>query len=110
MGEEEPNRPVRELPQVEGNPRRPLLRGSRPGGPRKDRRGSRGLPAFTASDPRSCSTTCTGYPRPHSLEEKADAFGGAPRQEASPQGTPGVGGGRPGVNIRNAVNMALREG
>ncbi|HEV2226271.1 MAG TPA: thiamine pyrophosphate-dependent enzyme [Nitrososphaerales archaeon] len=43
------------------------------------------------------------------LEERAEAFGGSlpPRSE---QTEPTVTGGKPGVNIRNALNMALREG
>ncbi|MDA4124391.1 MAG: alpha-ketoacid dehydrogenase subunit beta [Thaumarchaeota archaeon] len=49
-------------------------------------------------------------PTPALLEEKAEAFGGPPPQEQSPGVEPTTTGGRPGVNIRNAVNMALREG
>ncbi len=48
-------------------------------------------------------------PTPALAEEKAGAFGGEARQEtaAAPERAPG--GGKPGVNIRNAINMALRE-
>jgi pyruvate/2-oxoglutarate/acetoin dehydrogenase E1 component/TPP-dependent pyruvate/acetoin dehydrogenase alpha subunit len=43
------------------------------------------------------------------LEERAEAFGGPlPAPDQRPE--PNVTGGKPGVNIRNAVNMALREG
>ncbi len=42
-------------------------------------------------------------------EEKAEAFGGALSQEPAPA-EPTVTGGKPDVNIRNALNMALREG
>ncbi len=43
------------------------------------------------------------------VAERAESFGvsGAPTPEAS---EPTATGGKPGVNIRNAVNMALREG
>ncbi len=44
------------------------------------------------------------------LEEKAEAFGGPQPQEQSGGSEPTTTGGKPGVNIRNAVNMALREG
>jgi pyruvate/2-oxoglutarate/acetoin dehydrogenase E1 component/TPP-dependent pyruvate/acetoin dehydrogenase alpha subunit len=47
---------------------------------------------------------------PALAEEKAEAFGGPRSQEESSVPEPIVEGGRPGVNIRNAVNMALREG
>lgn len=43
-------------------------------------------------------------------EEKAEAFGGQGPKAPPPAPEPAVSGGRPGVNIRNAVNMALREG
>ncbi|HYB07034.1 MAG TPA: thiamine pyrophosphate-dependent enzyme [Nitrososphaerales archaeon] len=48
-------------------------------------------------------------PTPNLTEERAGAFGGdrAPEEELP---EPQVAGGRPGVNIRNALNMALREG
>ncbi len=48
-------------------------------------------------------------PTPLLLEERADAFGGD-SQHPAPQPEPSVSGGKPGVNIRNAVNMGLREG
>ncbi len=42
-------------------------------------------------------------------EERTEAFGVSPAHvPAAPE--PSLAGGRPGVNIRNAVNMALREG
>ncbi len=51
------------------------------------------------------------YSSPTALlaEERAEAFGG---DDAVPPAAPepSVTGGKPGVNIRNAVNMALREG
>jgi len=43
------------------------------------------------------------------VEERMEAFGGRPIH--TPEATePAPTGGKPGVNIRNAVNMALREG
>ena len=49
-------------------------------------------------------------PTPLLIEERVEAFGGSrPTHLAAPP-EPTVTGGRPGVNIRNAVNMALREG
>ncbi|MBI3840541.1 MAG: pyruvate dehydrogenase (acetyl-transferring) E1 component subunit alpha [Thaumarchaeota archaeon] len=46
---------------------------------------------------------------PRLIEERASAFGGGSVPISSlPE--PTATGGRPGVNIRNAVNMALREG
>jgi pyruvate/2-oxoglutarate/acetoin dehydrogenase E1 component/TPP-dependent pyruvate/acetoin dehydrogenase alpha subunit len=48
-------------------------------------------------------------PTPALAEERAEAFGAEPIQPAlAPE--PTMTGGRPAVNIRNAVNMALREG
>jgi len=47
---------------------------------------------------------------PALAEERADAFGGPEGREDIALPEPSVKGGRPGVNIRNAVNMALREG
>lgn len=46
---------------------------------------------------------------PRLAEERAAAFGGGGVPERSQQ-EPRVSGGKPGVNIRNALNMALREG
>jgi pyruvate/2-oxoglutarate/acetoin dehydrogenase E1 component/TPP-dependent pyruvate/acetoin dehydrogenase alpha subunit len=48
-------------------------------------------------------------PTPALTEERAEAFGGGPTGPA-PAPEPAVTGGKPAVNIRNAVNMALREG
>jgi 2-oxoisovalerate dehydrogenase E1 component len=46
---------------------------------------------------------------PALAEERAEAFGGIPEQVPElPE--PSVTGGKPGINIRNAANMALREG
>jgi pyruvate/2-oxoglutarate/acetoin dehydrogenase E1 component/TPP-dependent pyruvate/acetoin dehydrogenase alpha subunit len=44
------------------------------------------------------------------LEERLEAFGTGPVEVPSPPPEPTSTGGRPGVNIRNALNMALREG
>ncbi len=49
-------------------------------------------------------------PTPVLEEERAEAFGGPQPQEQTMEAEPVTSGGRPGVNIRNAVNMALREG
>jgi 2-oxoisovalerate dehydrogenase E1 component len=46
---------------------------------------------------------------PRLAEQKSAAFGWA-GVEQSPGPEPSVHGGKPGVNIRNALNMALREG
>jgi pyruvate dehydrogenase E1 component alpha subunit len=43
------------------------------------------------------------------VEEKLEAFGGRPAHTVEPT-EPAPAGGKAGVNIRNAVNMALREG
>jgi pyruvate/2-oxoglutarate/acetoin dehydrogenase E1 component/TPP-dependent pyruvate/acetoin dehydrogenase alpha subunit len=48
-------------------------------------------------------------PTPLLNEERMEAFGGSPWHIASAQ-EPSLVGGKPGINIRNAVNMALREG
>lgn len=48
-------------------------------------------------------------PTPNLMEERAEAFG-VPAAPTSVQPESMVPGGRPGVNIRNAVNMALHEG
>ena len=48
-------------------------------------------------------------PTPLLNEERMEAFGGTPAHISTGQ-EPSLVGGRPGVNIRNAVNMALREG
>jgi len=46
---------------------------------------------------------------PALAEERLEAFGGGPSPATYPP-EPTLTGGKPGVNIRNAVNMALREG
>lgn len=46
---------------------------------------------------------------PTLMQERAEAFG-IPAEAATEAPEPKVTGGKPGVNIRNAVNMALREG
>jgi 2-oxoisovalerate dehydrogenase E1 component len=48
-------------------------------------------------------------PTPAISEERAEAFGGSPASSGE-VAEPSIKGGKPGVNIRNAVNMALREG
>jgi pyruvate/2-oxoglutarate/acetoin dehydrogenase E1 component/TPP-dependent pyruvate/acetoin dehydrogenase alpha subunit len=48
-------------------------------------------------------------PTPALVEERAEAFGGS-QPPPSQRSEPSVAGGKPGVNLRNAVNMALREG
>jgi len=47
---------------------------------------------------------------PALAEERAEAFGVEPTEVEPLAAEPRVSGGRPGVNIRNAVNMGLREG
>jgi 2-oxoisovalerate dehydrogenase E1 component len=47
---------------------------------------------------------------PRLEEEKAEASGGSPPERGPRPPEPTASGGRPGVNIRNAVNMGLREG
>jgi len=62
-----------------------------------------------APDPASMFEYVFSSVTPALMEERADAFGGttAPALQVE---EPSSTGGRPGVNIRNAVNMALREG
>jgi 2-oxoisovalerate dehydrogenase E1 component len=48
-------------------------------------------------------------PTPNLTAERAEAFG-LPDQPVENPPEPILSGGKPGVNIRNAVNMALREG
>jgi len=60
-------------------------------------------------DPTSMFDYVFASPTPALMEEKAEAFGG-PSARPAQMAEPEVTGGRPGVNIRNAVNMALREG
>ncbi|HYC12572.1 MAG TPA: thiamine pyrophosphate-dependent enzyme [Nitrososphaerales archaeon] len=49
-------------------------------------------------------------PTPRLLEEKREALGIEPAPLPPPAPEPSVSGGRPGVNIRHALNMALRQG
>ncbi len=49
-------------------------------------------------------------PTPALLEERAEFSGVTPPQARQTAPDPAPSGGKPGVNIRNAVNMALREG
>jgi 2-oxoisovalerate dehydrogenase E1 component len=49
-------------------------------------------------------------PTPRLLAERAEAFGGNPPSSEERRQEPQIKGGKPGVNIRNAVNMGLREG
>ncbi|HYC26515.1 MAG TPA: transketolase C-terminal domain-containing protein, partial [Nitrososphaerales archaeon] len=65
---------------------------------------------MTTPDPTVMFDYMYSSPTPALLEERADAFGGdAPATTTAPP-EPSATGGKPGVNIRNAVNMALREG
>jgi pyruvate/2-oxoglutarate/acetoin dehydrogenase E1 component/TPP-dependent pyruvate/acetoin dehydrogenase alpha subunit len=49
-------------------------------------------------------------PTPALIAERAEAFGRSPTEITDRQPEPTMTGGKPGVNIRNALNMALREG
>lgn len=62
-----------------------------------------------APDPTSIFDYTYSSPTPNILAEKAEQFG-INGESASPMPEPSISGGKPGVNIRNAVNMALREG
>jgi pyruvate/2-oxoglutarate/acetoin dehydrogenase E1 component len=65
--------------------------------------------ATTTPDPSVMFEYTYSTPTPLLLQERADAFGGKVVETAQlPE--PQVSGGKPGVNIRNAVNMGLREG
>ena len=66
--------------------------------------------AIPALDPSVIFDYMYSYPTPALLEERAEVFGGPQRQEGDAAAEPSLKGGKPGVNIRNAVNMALREG
>jgi 2-oxoisovalerate dehydrogenase E1 component len=65
--------------------------------------------AVVTPDPTVMFEYMYSSPTPILDEERAEAFGGSlpPRSEPA---EPTVTGGKPGVNIRNALNMALREG
>jgi pyruvate/2-oxoglutarate/acetoin dehydrogenase E1 component/TPP-dependent pyruvate/acetoin dehydrogenase alpha subunit len=63
----------------------------------------------TTPDPSVMFEYTYSSPTPLLMEERAEAFGG--QREVAPElPEPEIAGGKPGVNIRNAVNMALREG
>ena len=65
--------------------------------------------ATTTPDPSVMFQYTYSSPTPLLVEEQAGAFGGS-MGVAEDLPEPRVGAGRPGVNIRNALNMALREG
>ena len=65
--------------------------------------------ATTTPDPSVMFQYTYSSPTPLLVEEQAGAFGGS-MGVADDLPEPRVGAGRPGVNIRNALNMALREG
>ena len=60
-------------------------------------------------DPKSIFEYTYASPTPNLAAERAEAFGTEENSEPLPP-EPTTSGGKPGVNIRNAVNMALREG
>ena len=60
-------------------------------------------------DPTSMFEYTYSSPTPALIEERAEAFGGSTAQPPEANETTRAAG-KPGVNIRNAVNMALREG
>jgi pyruvate/2-oxoglutarate/acetoin dehydrogenase E1 component/TPP-dependent pyruvate/acetoin dehydrogenase alpha subunit len=61
------------------------------------------------ADPATIFDFVYSAPTRRLLEEKAEAFGGGgiPTDSLSPE--PSVSGGRPGVNVRHALNMALKQ-
>jgi 2-oxoisovalerate dehydrogenase E1 component len=61
------------------------------------------------ADPLTIFDYTYSVPTPNLMAERAEAFG-VPPGDIGTLPEPTVSGGRPGVNIRNAVNMALREG
>jgi pyruvate dehydrogenase E1 component beta subunit len=65
--------------------------------------------ATPAPDPQTMFEYTYSSPTSALTEERLEAFGGRPGHPAE-TGEPTAAGGKPGVNIRNAVNMALREG
>jgi len=65
--------------------------------------------ATPAPDPSVIFDYTYSTPTPLLNEERMEAFGGSPSHITAAQ-EPSLVGGKPGVNIRNAVNMALREG
>ena len=66
--------------------------------------------AIPALDPSVMFDYMYSSPTPALVEERAEVFGGPPGQEGNAAAEPSPKGGRPGVNVRNAVNMALSEG
>ena len=67
------------------------------------------LRAIQPPDPSVIFDYMYSSPTPILSEEKAGMFGGTPSEpEISTEHAPS--GGKPGVNIRNAINMGLREG
>ena len=65
--------------------------------------------ATPAPEPASMFEYTYSSPTAALLDERQEAFGGKPSHLTEAQ-EPSPMGGRPGVNVRNAVNMALREG
>ena len=65
--------------------------------------------SLASPDPKSMFDYTYSSITPALLEERAEAFGGSVPHGKAPS-EPSTAGGKPGVNIRNAVNMALREG
>jgi pyruvate/2-oxoglutarate/acetoin dehydrogenase E1 component len=65
--------------------------------------------ATPAPDPSTMFDYTYSSPTAALIEERMDAFGGK-QARLSEATEPSPSGGKPGVNIRNAVNMALREG
>ena len=66
--------------------------------------------AIIALDPSVMFDYMYSSPTPALVEERGEVFGGPQKQEGDEVAEPSLRGGKPGVNIRNAVNMALREG
>ena len=62
------------------------------------------------ADPRTIFDYMYSSPTDRLLEERAEAFGEDADIGAATTPEPTVGGGKPGVNIRHALNMALRQG
>jgi 2-oxoisovalerate dehydrogenase E1 component len=65
--------------------------------------------ATPVPDPTSIFDYTFSSPTPNLVRERADSFG-VPEEPSISEPETNVPGGKPGVNIRNAVNMALREG
>ena len=60
-------------------------------------------------DPTTIFEYTYSSPTPNLVAEMAETFG-VPEEDQAPTAEPTASGGKPGVNIRNAVNMALKEG